>query len=270
MNTDYLADPRFKLGTLCKRGHDYQATGQSLRYVKSGDCRECAVAAVAIRNAAKRLADRTDAEREKSKAYKQQLRQRNTDQGLTSRGTIPATRRVPMSQLERAILNAGRCPSVATLVAREHARWVRSNPLPPEEKARRDREAWRRAYQANPALRLYHREKAHRRRSRIRGQRTRRLTTAALRARFAMFGNCCAYCGVSGDMQIEHVIPLSKGGAHDAMNIVPACPPCNYSKNTTEVERWYRSQSFYSPSRLAMIKNFTSQNFSDQLTLWAA
>lgn len=270
MSTDYLADPRFKLGSLCKRGHDYNGTGLSLRYAKDGGCRECAVAAVAARNHAKQGRPFTDEERRQRRDYKQRLRQRNIALGLTAAGHPPVTRRVPMTHLERAILNAGQCPSVATLVAREQARWVKANPLPPEEKARRAREAWRRAYQSNPSLRLYNREKAHRRRARIRGQRTRRLTTAALQARFAMFGNCCAYCGVSGDMQIEHVVPLSKGGAHDAMNIVPACQRCNYSKHVTEVEQWYRAQSFFSPSRLAMIKNFSSQRFSDQLTLWAA
>lgn len=267
MNTDYLADPRFKLGPLCKRGHDYQGTGQSLRYANGGNCRECAIAAVAERNAAKRQPDRIDAERERRKAYKQQLRQRNRDQGLNSDGTIPTTNRVPMSQLERAILNAGRYPSVATLVAREHARWVRSTPLPPEERARRDREAWRRDYQSNPDLRLYHREKAKRRKAAARGQTPVQISVAAIRSRFDLFGNCCAYCGVSGDMQIEHVMPISGGGAHDAMNIVPACQSCNYSKRADDMEEWYRSQNFFSASRLALIKQHTSEIFSRQLSI---
>lgn len=269
MSTDYLADPRFRLGRLCKRDHDYQGTGKSLRYASDGGCRECAVAAVTVRNHAKQGRPFTDQERRQRRDYKRRLREKLKNEGLTCRATAPVSIRACISRLDRAILNAGRRPSVATLVAREQARWVKAQPLSPQEKARRARERFRDAYQSNPSFRLYNREKAHRRRARIRGQRTRRLTTAALQARFAMFGNCCAYCGVSGDMQIEHVVPLSKGGAHDAMNIVPACQSCNYSKHATEVERWYRAQSFFNPSRLAMIKNFSSQSFSDQLTLWA-
>lgn len=40
----------------------------------------------------------------------------------------------------------------------------------------------------------------------------------------------CAYCGVQGNMTIDHVMPLSKGGEHSAENIVPACAGCNSKK----------------------------------------
>jgi len=43
----------------------------------------------------------------------------------------------------------------------------------------------------------------------------------------------CFYCHKSIDVsevQIDHVRPLSKGGAHAAYNLVPACASCNCSK----------------------------------------
>lgn len=41
----------------------------------------------------------------------------------------------------------------------------------------------------------------------------------------------CAYCGASDcPLEMDHVRPLSKGGAHVASNIVPACKPCNSRK----------------------------------------
>lgn len=50
----------------------------------------------------------------------------------------------------------------------------------------------------------------------------------------ARYRGCCAYCGnPSKDLQREHVISLSRGGAHGPGNILPACPPCNYSKHTS-------------------------------------
>lgn len=53
------------------------------------------------------------------------------------------------------------------------------------------------------------------------------------------FRHCCAYCGRRSDiLQREHVIPLARGGRHSVGNIVPACPPCNYSKRTKFVSEW--------------------------------
>lgn len=43
----------------------------------------------------------------------------------------------------------------------------------------------------------------------------------------------CAYCLQPCDaLQLEHCIPLARGGAHEADNIVFACPSCNASKGT--------------------------------------
>lgn len=45
------------------------------------------------------------------------------------------------------------------------------------------------------------------------------------------FGNHCAYCGEHFDhLTQDHVIPLSRGGAYTAENIVPACRSCNSKK----------------------------------------
>jgi len=52
-------------------------------------------------------------------------------------------------------------------------------------------------------------------------------------SRFEFYGRRCAYCEgeLSSDtVQIEHVIPLSRGGPNWASNLVPACSFCNLSK----------------------------------------
>lgn len=42
---------------------------------------------------------------------------------------------------------------------------------------------------------------------------------------------CCAYCfGKFDKLTPDHIIPLSRGGSNDISNIIPACGPCNYSK----------------------------------------
>lgn len=45
------------------------------------------------------------------------------------------------------------------------------------------------------------------------------------------FGCCCAYCLKKLDApEMDHVVPLARGGAHAADNVVPACSQCNSSK----------------------------------------
>ena len=59
--------------------------------------------------------------------------------------------------------------------------------------------------------------------------------------------NRCAYCG-GGDgswgkatrhsLQWDHVMPLSRGGAHSVGNLVPACRWCNQSKKDSFLAEW--------------------------------
>lgn len=47
----------------------------------------------------------------------------------------------------------------------------------------------------------------------------------------------CAYCGGTGG-QVDHVVPISRGGAHHFSNMLPACQKCNDSKNAKTPEEW--------------------------------
>jgi len=48
----------------------------------------------------------------------------------------------------------------------------------------------------------------------------------------ADFNSCCAYCLKFLDKPtIDHLNPISMGGAHTAENVVPSCKPCNSSKH---------------------------------------
>jgi 5-methylcytosine-specific restriction endonuclease McrA len=51
-------------------------------------------------------------------------------------------------------------------------------------------------------------------------------------ARLAYHENKCVYCGSREDLQIEHQIPLARGGTNWSSNLVPACGTCNRSKGT--------------------------------------
>lgn len=55
------------------------------------------------------------------------------------------------------------------------------------------------------------------------------------------FRHRCAYCDTqSTALQMDHVVPLSRGGSHAIGNVVPACPPCNLSKNAKFLVEWKR------------------------------
>lgn len=72
-----------------------------------------------------------------------------------------------------------------------------------------------------------------------------------------LFDNKCAYCGKSGKLHQEHIIPLSKGGGYIKENIIPACYKCNGSKHDRVLEEWYPKQPFYDMKRMYKIKLWT-------------
>lgn len=50
------------------------------------------------------------------------------------------------------------------------------------------------------------------------------------------FDHRCAYCGRQPEkLTIDHIVPLSRGGAHTKENIVPACRSCNSSKHNSSL-----------------------------------
>ena len=52
----------------------------------------------------------------------------------------------------------------------------------------------------------------------------------------------CLYCG-GKTVEIDHIIPLSRGGRHSIGNLAPSCGPCNRSKSNkfvTEFQKYKR------------------------------
>ena len=55
-------------------------------------------------------------------------------------------------------------------------------------------------------------------------------TSADWHKLMAKYDYRCRYCRKRKRLEIDHVIPLARGGRHDKSNIVPACARCNRSK----------------------------------------
>lgn len=123
-------------------------------------------------------------------------------------------------------------------------KWELDNP---ERRKKTARESKRKRYQANPEkFREYDRkyrkanpdkyaewDKAHRvKRAGAPGK----FTHSEWLDKLSEFNYHCAYCLVAFSDENpptqDHMLPLVRGGTHDAGNIVPACRECNSTKRT--------------------------------------
>jgi 5-methylcytosine-specific restriction endonuclease McrA len=56
---------------------------------------------------------------------------------------------------------------------------------------------------------------------------------------FARDDYTCQYCSQrGGNLECDHVIPVSRGGTNEPTNLVTACLPCNRSKGTKLPQEW--------------------------------
>lgn len=58
----------------------------------------------------------------------------------------------------------------------------------------------------------------------------------------ARWSHRCAYCNARA-VHLDHVEPLSRGGADVESNIVPACATCNLSKGAKTLAEWVLGNS---------------------------
>ncbi len=191
-----------------------------------------------------------DKDREKRKLYK---RRKRLEQGCELRENLT---------LWTAIKKAG-SPSPIDLVktqiqeAKAKARiQLLKTPLGRKLIKSQRNQLTKRLYATSLQNRLMHKEKRQRNKFQDSGNFVEKITQKQLLNRCALFGNCCAYCGsFEGlNIQLEHVIPRSKGGAHCLANIIPACHSCNQSKRAKDMIKWYKQQPFFSFEKLKKIQ----------------
>lgn len=69
------------------------------------------------------------------------------------------------------------------------------------------------------------------------------------------FGYACAYCGESsGQLEPDHVVPLSRGGSDSVANLLPSCSLCNSDKRDLLLHEWEADRFLRGkPSRRTLI-----------------
>jgi hypothetical protein len=67
-------------------------------------------------------------------------------------------------------------------------------------------------------------------------------------------GDVCAYCGATGKLHWEHIIPVSLGGPDRIDNMVRACASCNLAKGARDPYQWYLNTGKESVPRLVLGK----------------
>ena len=126
-----------------------------------------------------------------------------------------------------------------------HLYYLKRKAAEPEEKRRaRERERGRLRYLKDPKKhgeylkewRKRNPDKAHAYHSRSVIQRSRAtglqsFTTAEWFALVERYEGRCAYCGARGPLEMDHRVPLCRGGSNTIDNILPACRHCNRRKH---------------------------------------
>lgn len=74
-------------------------------------------------------------------------------------------------------------------------------------------------------------------------------------------GFSCVYCGSSENLNIDHVIPQSKGGKNSFENTVTSCKTCNNKKGDKflrDVNMYFQKRNFtpYQPTVMEFLKKY--------------
>ena len=128
----------------------------------------------------------------------------------------------------------------------QSAAWYKANP----EKIKANSAAWRKANPKRVGV------NNARRRAIKRGATTVPFTAEQLAQHLNNLGNVCVYCGAPW-RHADHFVPLSKGGEHSLKNLVPACEPCNLSKNARDPFEWAKANGKRIPPHLDRNQNET-------------
>jgi len=79
----------------------------------------------------------------------------------------------------------------------------------------------------------------------------------------------CAYCGATDtQLEIEHIVPKSKGGSNRVSNLTLSCTKCNQKKGNKPIEQFLKNQPELLNSILAQTKRPLADTAAANATRW--
>lgn len=75
----------------------------------------------------------------------------------------------------------------------------------------------------------------------------------------------CVYCESKHNLTLDHLIPKSKGGKNDWLNLVTCCELCNKKKGdkTLEESKMILTYKPFKPTYYSFLKSYLDKNFVD-------
>lgn len=84
------------------------------------------------------------------------------------------------------------------------------------------------------------------------------------------WGRKCAYCGVENvPLELEHIVPVSKGGSNRVSNLTLSCRPCNQSKGSKDIRDFLSGKPNVLNRVLSHVKKPLSGAAAVNATRWA-
>lgn len=210
----------FMLGNLCKRKHEFQDTGKTIRYCKQPyGCKIC------VAESAKRSNSKPENIERANKHKKKRYHERKND---------PDFQKQTKEYLDKT----------------RDKRNERKRQTYHRDKDK-IREQTRRSRERNPETRNLPKIRYRHKKREVHIK----YSAKQVRARIADFNYCCGYCNKSlknaskFELQLDHLFPISRGGFDSIENLILSCKSCNTSKFNRIPLEWYKDQVFYCQER---------------------
>ena len=89
-------------------------------------------------------------------------------------------------------------------------------------------------------------QNAQKRYAKLKGVEQKKITIKEIKKLYSL---PCIYCGSTIKIEIDHIIPVSRGGRNALGNLAPACLKCNRSKSDLFVMEWKKRETKNPPQK---------------------
>lgn len=231
----------FRLAALCKKKHEYRDTGMSLRYhprTARGQCVVC-----------RKLSQFKD-------------RQKNAQSILERNRRYRAANAQKVASYQKGYreAHADEKYEYNKRYVEEHREQVNANRRVYRHNNREKVDGWMKDFfERNPGAKEVGNRKTQ---AKSLGLHSAPYTAADLNLHRQQFNNRCALCGSKKALNMNYVIPKSKGGSNTLSNLIFACLSCCCSRKSRDLDEWYPAQPFYSQRRWNRIMKLLGKNAS--------